>query len=204
MISDRRKEKLEQVAAARQNMTVIFENVHDPHNIGAVIRSCDAVGIQEVYVLYTEEHLKSARLEQLGTTSTGVKKWMNIHIYRDVKECMQAVRKNYDLILATHLNKDAKDLHELNLTQNVAFLFGNEHDGLSEEALEHADGNFIIPQYGMVQSLNISVACAVTLYEALRQRKASGLYKTSLENADPRNQNIYEHFINKHKAAYLR
>lgn len=204
MISERRQEKLKTVAAARQNMTVIFENVHDPHNIGAVIRSCDAVGIQEVYVLYTEDRLTQARLEQLETTSTGVKKWMHIHFYRDVEACFKDVRSKYDTVLATHLAKDAKDLHALDLTQNVAFLFGNEHEGLSEEALRHADGNFIIPQFGMVQSLNISVACAVTLYEALRQRKQKGMYKKTLEEGSDLNQKIYKHFIDKHNASYLR
>jgi len=202
MISDRRKEKFKKVAAARQRMTVILENVHDPHNIGAVLRSCDAVGIQEIYILYTEDRLQQARLEQMSTTSTGVKKWMQIHFYRDVQECFTAIKKTYDLVLATHLDKEAKDLHALDLKGNIAFLFGNEHEGLSEEALSYADGNFIIPQFGMVQSLNISVACAITLYEALRQRKEAGMYLQNIEEANEENQALYKHFVDKHNLSY--
>jgi len=204
MISERRKEKLSKVAAARQRMTVIIENVHDPHNIGAVIRSCDAVGIQEVYILYTEDHLTQAKLIELNSTSTGVKKWMHIHFFRDVQSCFHAVRKKYDLIFATHLDTESKDLHDLDLTQNIAFLFGNEKDGVSEEALALTDGNFIIPQYGMVQSLNISVACAVTLYEALRQRKEAGMYIENIEGSQNFNKKVFEHFLDTHKAEYFK
>jgi len=204
MISERRKEKLEKVAAGRQQMTVIFENVHDPHNIGAVIRSCDAVGIQEVYVLYTEAQLTEAKMIELNSTSTGVKKWMHIHFYRDIEACFKAVREKDDLILATHMDAESKDLHELDLTQKIAFLFGNEKDGVSASALAKADGNFLIPQYGMVQSLNISVACAVTLYEALRQRKEQGKYASNLEEAGPYNKKVFDHFMETHRAEYLK
>ena len=80
------------------------------------------------------------------------------------------------IILATHLDQEAKSLYELDLTQSTALLFGNEHEGISAEALAHADANFIIPQCGMARSLNISVACAVTLYEAYRQRNTRDFY----------------------------
>jgi len=204
MITDRRLEKLNRVAANRQNMTVIIENVHDPHNIGAVLRSCDAVGIQEVYVLYTESRLSQSRLNELDPTSTGVRKWMHVHFFDDVDACFTVVRSKYDKVLATHLNDESVGLHELDLTQNVAILFGNEHDGISEEALKHTDGNFIIPQVGMVQSLNISVACAVTIYEAMRQRTEAGLYNDDLAEDDIYRQGILDHYTYKHKQAYLK
>ena len=82
MTTQNRRSKFERVAARRQEMTVVLENVHDPHNIGAVLRSCDAVGIDEIFVLYTEDHLDFERLEKIGTSATGVKKWMKINCFR--------------------------------------------------------------------------------------------------------------------------
>ena len=86
------------------------------------------------------------------------------------------MKSKYDKIYSTHLSKDAVSIYDLELTQSVALLFGNEHEGCTEEALSYSDGNFIIPQYGMVRSLNISVACAISLYEAQRQRLKAGRY----------------------------
>lgn len=204
MITDKRRSKLAAVAALRQSMTVILENVHDRHNIGAVMRTCDAVGIQEIYILNTEKHLQEKALEDVKSTSTGVRKWLDVHYYEDLDLCMEAVRKKYNKILGTHLDSDSKDLHVLDLTQNVAFLFGNEHDGISEGALKYCDGNFIIPQFGLVGSLNISVACAVTLYEACRQRKVAGLYDADLSSQSKEKQKLYERYLAIHNKRYQR
>ena len=199
VITDKRLAKFARVAAARQEMTVIIENVHDPHNIGAVMRTCDSVGIQELYILYTEAHLDGERLDHVQGSATGVRKWLHIHVFYDVEECFAAVKNKYDTVLATHLDHEGKSLYDLELTGKVALLFGNEHAGLSEAALSHSDGNFIIPQHGMVNSLNISVACAVTLYEASRQRQAKGLYETEQEN-----KHLVEHYVAQHNKRYLR
>ena len=202
-ISERRLEKFEQVAATRQDMTVILENVHDRHNIGAVMRSCDSVGIQELYILYTEKHLQERHLNEVKSASTGVRKWMDVHFFTEVEPCFEAVRKRYDFVLGTHLSEDSKDLYTLDLTQKVALLFGNEHDGISQDALLHCDGNFTIPQFGMVGSLNISVACAVTIYEAARQRKSKGLYDTNFES-QPHKRALYNKYVAIHKKRYQR
>src|SRR6185436_18898253 len=85
--------------------------------------------------------------------------------------------KRYKKIYTTHLSTDAVGLHELNLTEPVALVFGNEHSGVSDEIIAMADGNFIIPQVGIIKSLNISVACAVSLYEAYRQKMNAGHYE---------------------------
>lgn len=199
MITEERLAKFARVAAARQNMTVIIENVHDPHNIGAVMRTCDSVGIQEIYILYTEEHLNEEQLNKVQGSATGVRKWLHINFYRDVTACFEAVQQKYDTILATHLDHEGKSLYDLDMTGNVALLFGNEHAGISEAALKYADGNFIIPQYGMVNSLNISVACAVTLYEAARQRTAKGLYSDQ-----PSKPALYDHYVSQHNKRYER
>lgn len=176
-LSNQRRAKFERVVQRRQpNLTVIIENVHDFHNIGAVLRSCDSVGIMEIFVLYSDAHLNKRHLALGKRSSGGARKWVDVHFYTDVDACFQHVKSKYPIILATHLTTESKDLYELELTQPLALLFGNEHKGVSEAALAYADGNFTIPQMGMVESLNISVACAVTLYEAMRQRRAAGFY----------------------------
>lgn len=171
-LTDQRLQRLTEVAHNRQrDLTVILENVHDPHNIGAILRSCDSVGIHEIFIIYTEDRLtEEDNIEPGKTSSSGSDKWVQVNLFRDIESCFEAVRKNYDRILATGLTQEAENLYELDLTTSVALMFGNESEGLSEKALELADGNFVIPQAGFVKSLNISVACAVSVYEAYRQR----------------------------------
>ena len=194
-----RLEKFHRVVAQRQNnLTVIIENVHDPHNIGAVLRSCDSIGIMEVYVLNTEDHLKDKDLYLGKRTTSGSRKWVDVQFYTDVNACFKAVKSKYDLVLATHLDEAAKGLYELDLCQSIALLFGNEHAGISKEALSYCDGNFIIPQMGMVESLNISVACAVTLYEALRQRKAAGFYDANAPLSAKEQAELLKEYTHRH------
>jgi tRNA (guanosine-2'-O-)-methyltransferase len=173
-MTNERRQRIESVLQCRQsNLTVVLENVFDPHNISAVMRSCDAVGIQEIFVLNT----KIPRHKKFGErSSSSAAKWLTIHQHEDAKTCFDAIRKRYDLILTTHLSDDAVSLYELDLTRKVALVFGNEHSGVSDEIRDLADGNFIIPQVGMIRSLNISVACAVSVYEAFRQKKIAGHY----------------------------
>lgn len=176
-----RRAKFERVASRRQpDLSVILENVHDPHNISAVLRSCDSVGVRELFVLYTDPGLKEERLELGKRSSAGARKWVDVHFYTEAAACFERVRHTYSRILSTHLDEGAVSLYELELTAPVALLFGNERDGVSREALDYADGNFRIPQVGMSASLNISVACAVTLYEAFRQRWNKGYYTDRL------------------------
>ncbi|MBD0279954.1 MAG: RNA methyltransferase [Flavisolibacter sp.] len=181
-MTPQRQQKIEFVLSKRQNdLTVVLENVFDPHNISAVMRSCDAVGVQEIFVLNT----KIQRHKKWGSrSSSSAAKWLTIHQYEDAKSCFEVLRRKYTLILTTHLSSDAVSLYELDLTKKMALVFGNEHSGVSEEIRTMADGNFIIPQVGMIQSLNISVACAVTLYEAFRQKTNAGHYGQQKLNGD--------------------
>ena len=160
--------RLTSVLNKRQpDLTVVLENVFDPHNISAVMRTCDAVGIQDIYILNT----KIPPHKRWGAkSSSSAAKWLSIHQFTNAEECFIALRAKFKKIYTTHLSTDAVGLHELNLTESVALVFGNEHSGVSEEIIAMADGNFIIPQVGIIKSLNISVACAVTLYEAFRQK----------------------------------
>jgi tRNA (guanosine-2'-O-)-methyltransferase len=157
----------------QRGLVVVMENVHDPHNISAVLRTCDAVGVQDVFILMTI----MPRHDRLGKNSAAsADKWLTIHYYDNTAECMAAVRQRCDKIYATHLGVQSHSLYDLTLTGTVALIFGNEHDGVTKDCLSYCDGNFIIPQAGMVQSLNISVACAISLYEAFRQRREAGFY----------------------------
>ncbi|SKA12934.1 TrmH family RNA methyltransferase [Sediminibacterium ginsengisoli] len=173
-MTEERKAKLQQVLHLRQpGIGVVMENVQDPHNISAVMRTCDAVGIQDIYILNTQ----IPRHAKFGfKSSSSAMKWLTVHQFTDTAECIAALRSQYNRILTTHLSGDAVDLYSIDFTQKVALVFGNEHTGVSEEIRSMADGNFIIPQMGIIQSLNISVACAVSIYEAMRQKRAAGHY----------------------------
>ncbi len=169
-----RYQRLMHVLNKRQNnLAVVLENVFDPHNISAVMRSCDAVGIQDIYVLNS----KIARHKKWGAkSSSSAAKWLTIHQFTDTNACITEIRGKYEKILTTHLSSDAEEIYDIDLTRSVALVFGNEHAGVSDEIRALADGNFIIPQVGIIKSLNISVACAVTIYEAYRQKKRAGHY----------------------------
>jgi tRNA (guanosine-2'-O-)-methyltransferase len=170
----KRLEKLKKVIGQRQpNLTVILENINDKHNLAACLRSCDAVGVNEVYILYHDEQPERKLGKNAAASAT---KWLDIYRFYDVEELFTRLRSKDYKIFTTGLGEESQSLYNLNLTDNVALCFGNEHEGVSEEAIKLADGNFNIPQMGMIQSLNISVACAVSLYEALRQRTNAGMY----------------------------
>jgi tRNA (guanosine-2'-O-)-methyltransferase len=171
-----REQRLENVLNKRQDdLTVVLENVFDPHNISAVMRTCDAVGVQDIHVLNT----KIGKHKKWGTrSSSSAAKWLTVHQHTDASVCFAELRKKFPLILTTHLSSSAVSLYEIDFIKPVALVFGNEHDGVSEEIRALADGNFVIPQVGMIRSLNISVACAVCLYEAYRQKQAAAHYET--------------------------
>ena len=182
-VTPERYQRLDGVLNKRQfNLTVVLENVMDPHNISAVMRTCDAVGIQEIFVLNTV----IPRHKKWGSkSSSSAAKWLTIHQFNDLDLCVNTLRQRYKKLYSTHLGKESKDLYEMNLTEDLALIFGNEHAGVSEELNARMDGNFIIPQMGIIQSLNISVACAVTIYEALRQKRNAGHYdKPNTNHAD--------------------
>jgi tRNA (guanosine-2'-O-)-methyltransferase len=172
----RRIARLRSALEHRQpDLHLVIENVHDPHNVSAVLRTCDAVGVGTVHLVYTYE-----KFPRIGrTSSASAYKWTNLVRHESIEECYAALRREGCRIYATDLTERAVDLYELELAEPVAIVFGNEHRGVSDEASKLADGNLRIPMVGLIQSLNISVACAVTLYEAHRQRAVAGRYAAS-------------------------
>ncbi len=174
IVTERRKNKIENVLKHRQpDLTVVMENIHDPHNVSAILRSADAVGVEEVQLVYTVE-----KFPKLGKkSSASATKWVDRRTFDSIKACYAKLHTEGFKIYATHMGKDSKSLYQLDLTGKIALVLGNEHHGVSDEAAELADGNFQIPMVGMIQSLNVSVACAVSLYEAMRQRLEKDIYK---------------------------
>ncbi len=181
-MTSERFERLTSVLHKRQpDITVVLENVFDPHNVSAVMRTCDAIGIQEIYIL--NNRIPPHKKWGYRSSSTAAE-WLTIHQYVDVNECLDELRKRYSKIYTTHLSETATELYDINMTESVAFVFGNEHFGVSDDIKKLADDDFIIPQVGIIKSLNISVAVAVTLYEAYRQKKLAGHYdRIKLEDA---------------------
>lgn len=181
-----RREKLEKLLRLRQNdLTVILENVFDPHNVSAVLRTCDAVGIMEVFLVNTitpNHH----RFEFYAAASAT--KWLMVHRFDNLANCMKEVRSRYKKVWSTHLSEGAKSLYDLPLSEPTALVFGNEKNGISNEMLAMCDGNFVIPQVGIIRSLNISVACAISIYEAFRQKELAGHFES--KKITPEQENI--------------
>ncbi len=175
MPTPEREERVRRVLASKQaDLRVVLEGVIHSHNASAVIRTCDAAG-----VLYLD--LISPNPELLGfnkSITTGAHKWLEIGIHPSPGDCLPILKNGGFKIVGTHLQGDAVPHTDFDFTQPVALVFGSETEGLSPEALEHVDVNVRIPMLGMVRSLNLSVSVAVVLYEALRQRAATGLKGT--------------------------
>ena len=163
------------VLARRQpDLTVVLENVHKPHNFSAVVRTADAVGIWEVHAVVPEGGLPMHHL-----TSGGSRRWVNVRVHDDLDGALAAVGPTDSQLLAAHPSRGAVDFRDVDFTRPTAVLFGQEKDGLTERALAAVDRRVVIPMEGMVASLNVSVAAALVLFEAQRQRSAAGLYDTS-------------------------
>jgi tRNA (guanosine-2'-O-)-methyltransferase len=168
-----RAAKIDVALAHRQpTLTVVLENIHDPHNMNAILRSCDAVGVVKVHLLYYIEDFP--KLSPIS--SSGAYKWIEYERHTSVGACFEKLHAEGCDILATKLDPNANSLYEYDLTQPTAIVLGNEHRGISEEAATLADGLLYIPMMGMAESLNVSVATAVALFEASRQRRERGMY----------------------------
>jgi len=175
-ITPARLAKITAAVKARQfSLRVVLENIHDPHNVSAIFRTCDAVGVPKVTLLYTVESFPKIS----KTSSASSRKWVEHEKCDNTEECFKKLKEQGFKIIATALNDKSKNLYDLDLTKKVAIVMGNEHRGVSDEVLKYADEILYIPMRGMIQSLNVSVATAVILYEAQRQRSLKGMYDKS-------------------------
>ena len=166
----RRYQKLKEVLARRQpDLTVLMENVHKPHNFSAVMRTCDAVGVFEIHAVN-----EIAQVPTFNQVAQGSQKWVYLRTHSNIQAAVSGF-KEFNLY-AAHLSKSSQDYREIDYTKPTAILLGAEKWGVSEEAAALVDGHIMIPMMGMVQSLNVSVAAAVILFEAQRQRLQAGCY----------------------------
>jgi tRNA (guanosine-2'-O-)-methyltransferase len=171
--TDNRKQRILDVLARRQkDLTIVLNNIHDPHNVSAVLRSCDAFGVGEAHLLYTD-----TPFPQLGhKSSASAKKWVEMKRHKSARDMVEGLRATGHQVLSTGFGPGAKPLTDWDMTIPTAIILGNEHDGVADELQTLVTDHIYIPMQGMVQSLNVSVAAAVILYEAFRQRMAKGMY----------------------------
>lgn len=165
-MNSKRKETIARVAEHRfGGVTVVFEDIHDPHNAAAVLRTCDAFGIQDVRFVFENE--KKYNPKKIGkASSSSANKWLDYTIYKSTTECVKDLRKQGFSIVVTALCDDATSLPEMDVANEtpLAIVFGNEHAGATEEMIRSADTVLYIPMRGFVQSLNISVSAGVILW----------------------------------------
>ena len=170
---ERRKNKIISVVNFRQpSLKIVLENIHDPHNVSAIFRTCDAVGVPKVSLVYNQESFPKIGKK----SSASAFKWVEREKFKSIEDCFGNLKDEGFNIYASSISDGAVSLYELDLTKKTAIILGNEHRGVSDSATSLADKKFLIPMFGMVQSLNVSVAAAIILYEALRQRMESGMY----------------------------
>ena len=166
-----RYQRIREMLAKRQtDLTVCLENVHKPHNVSAVVRTCDAIGIHKVHAVWENQY------RVRSGTAMGSQQWVNVDTHENVTDAIGALKAQNMQVLVTHLSDKAVDFRDIDYTKPTAILFGQEKYGVTDEAIAMCDQDIVIPMVGMVQSLNVSVAAALVLYEAQRQCQIAGMY----------------------------
>ncbi len=155
----------------QHDLTVLADGVHKDHNVSAIIRTCDAVGVARLHAVSPDGEFRRHHM-----VAGGSKRWVALDLHAEAAEAYASFRKADMQILAAHSAGDAVDFRDIDFTQPTAIVLGSELIGPSPYAIDNADQAIRIPMYGLVESLNVSVAAAVMLFEAERQRSAAGLY----------------------------
>lgn len=164
--------KIKRLLADRQpDLTVFMDELHKPQNLAAVMRTADAVGIGKIHAVWPKKQIR-----QHHHTSGGSARWVEVEVHQDRQQAISTLKAQGMQVLAAHLSDTAVDFREVDYTKPTAILLGQEKHGVTDDGAELADQHIIIPMMGMVQSLNVSVANAVILYEAQRQRQQAGMY----------------------------
>jgi tRNA (guanosine-2'-O-)-methyltransferase len=177
----RRFERLRAVMDQRMaDLTVVLEHVDKPHNLSAILRSCDAAGVLEGHVISLK-----GRMPTFNDTALGSQKWVNLRRHADSAEALSELKQQGFRLYGTHLGVEAVDYRDCDYTGPTAFVLGAEKWGLSDTAAGLVDQAVFIPMRGMVQSLNVSVAAATLLFEALRQRRTAGVLPSRGEGVPP-------------------
>ncbi|MGF6270961.1 tRNA (guanosine-2'-O-)-methyltransferase [Lelliottia nimipressuralis] len=172
MNSERYARICEMLARRQPDLTVCMEQVHKPHNVSAIVRTADAVGVHEVHAVWPGKNMRT-----MASSAAGSNSWVTVKTHPTIADAVTQLKSSGMQILATHLSDKAVDFRDIDYTRPTCILMGQEKTGITQEALDLADQDIIIPMIGMVQSLNVSVASALILYEAQRQRQNAGMYE---------------------------
>jgi len=184
----RRYERIKQVLNKRQpDLTVLTEDVHKPHNLSAIIRTCDAIGVFAVHAVNRHSDVPT-----YSQVAQGSEKWVKLYAHANIKTAIQQLQQKNHKVYAAHLSEEAIDYRQVDYTQPTAILLGTEKWGVTDEAANLVDGHIVIPMQGMVKSLNVSVANAVVLFEAQRQRLDAGMYEQINLDSETYQQTIFE------------
>ncbi|MEI7709069.1 MAG: tRNA (guanosine(18)-2'-O)-methyltransferase TrmH [Chlorobium sp.] len=180
MITPLRFKKIREMLLHRQpDLTVVMDNVNKAHNLSAILRSCDVVGIGHVQAVSYRKYIH-ARQNNAGA---GASKWTKLHLYHDIATVYEKLAGEGMQILVATNKEGCVDFRDVDYTVPTAVVVGAEWDGISDEAVNGADHTISVPMLGMVESLNVSVATGVILFEAQRQREKKGMYTT--QQLDP-------------------
>ncbi|HHE32451.1 MAG TPA: tRNA (guanosine(18)-2'-O)-methyltransferase TrmH [Chlorobaculum parvum] len=172
MIAPERFQKICQLLEKRQtDLTLVMDNVNKPHNLAAIIRSCDAVGIHRVHAISRRSSIRTKQ-----RTAAGASRWVKVGLSDSVTPVVGKIRDEGMQILVATYRPDAVDFRTIDYTRPTAIIMGEELTGPSQESIDLANHFVYIPMFGMVESLNVSVAAALILFEAQRQRKTASLY----------------------------
>jgi tRNA (guanosine-2'-O-)-methyltransferase len=189
-LQDVRKEKIDRVVAHRtRNFTVVLDRLEDSFNMAAVLRTCEAHGVQEVHVIVNPEapFLPNSRVAQ------GCDKWLDVKLYKSFAECREHLKGRGFALYASAIREDATSLYTMRFDTKMALIFGNERFGCSEEVLAGADGTFWLPMRGFSQSLNISAAASATISRvaAWREEHLGGMGDLPPEDAQALRERFY-------------
>ena len=168
-LTARRRERFAQVLSKRtRRLTLVLEDVFQPHNISAVLRSCDAFGIQDVHVVESRNEY-----EPVSEVALGSEQWLSVQRYETTSTCLHQLRSRGYHIVATSPGPDSKPLEEVEFKHPLALWFGTEKNGLTDEVIKSADELVSIPMYGFVESFNVSVAAALCLQSLTSRLRGS-------------------------------
>ena len=180
-IFPRRYKRIKNVLNYRiKNLTVLVEDVNKPHNLSAILRTCDAAGVFQANFISKKNLVKT-----FNSTAQGSQKWVKLKTYENSASAISELKKNGFKLYGTNLNNKSIDYRNFDYSKNTCFVLGAEKWGLSEEIIPMVDQSIFIPMRGMVQSLNVSVAASILLFEAIRQRNNKGLLPTNGEGLTP-------------------
>ncbi len=174
MVTENRKKRIEDVLSKRQgDLIVVLENIRNIHNINAIIRTIEGMGIQNLIVV--NEYMEPLSINE--AISTKADKWITIKQEFEIEPVLKELKENGFSIYTTSLGENTEEVYNVDYSKKVSIVFGNEKEGVSDKVLKYSDKLIKIPMRGMVKSFNVSVSVGIILYEAIRQREISGYIK---------------------------